>query len=141
MNLYLESSALLAVWFDEPSRLRITPLLRAAEVLITSELTQIECDRAFRRAHAGGRLAAGILPKLQSTAAELWEGCALLRFEAGICARARQAFPGEPLRSLDALHLAFCEKARQILPDVRLLSLDQRIRAIARALQLPTLPA
>jgi hypothetical protein len=54
--------------------------------------------------------------------------------------RARRPFPREPLRALDALHLASALLARATLPDLALLSLDRRIRASGAALGLTIVP-
>ncbi len=54
--------------------------------------------------------------------------------------RARQPFPGEPIRSLDAIHLASALVAAGSLPDFAVLSLDRRIRAAGARLGLRVLP-
>ena len=54
--------------------------------------------------------------------------------------RARQPFPGEPIRSLDAVHLASALLAAAALPDFALLSLDRRVRATGSRLGLRVLP-
>lgn len=57
-----------------------------------------------------------------------------------ILSRARQPFPGEPIRSLDAIHLASVLVAAGSLPDVGLLSLDRRVRTAGTRLGLPVVP-
>lgn len=54
--------------------------------------------------------------------------------------RARRPFPVEPLRTLDALHLASALTAMETLGDVAVLSLDRRVRTAARASGLELLP-
>ena len=54
--------------------------------------------------------------------------------------RARQPFPGEPIRSLDAIHLASALAAADSLPEFGLLSLDRRVRATGARLGLRVLP-
>jgi len=54
--------------------------------------------------------------------------------------RARQPFPGEPIRSLDAIHLASALAASDSLPEFGLLSLDRRVRATGARLGLRVLP-
>jgi hypothetical protein len=54
--------------------------------------------------------------------------------------RARRPFPAEPLRSLDAIHLASALLISTTLPAVGLLSLDRRVRAAAGALGLRVVP-
>ena len=50
-------------------------------------------------------------------------------------------FPGEPIRALDAIHLATALVIRDIYPDLRVLSLDQRVRQNAVALGFEVVPA
>jgi hypothetical protein len=48
--------------------------------------------------------------------------------------RVRQPFPKEPVRTLDAIHLATALVARARVPDLEVLSLDARVRANAALL-------
>ena len=54
--------------------------------------------------------------------------------------RARRPFPAEPIRSLDAIHLASAMLAAGSGTELAVLSLDPRVRASAVALGLPTVP-
>jgi len=65
----------------------------------------------------------------------------LLRIDVEVVERARRPFPGEPIRSLDAIHLASALAARAAVPDLSVLSLDRRVRAGARGLGLSVVPA
>ena len=64
----------------------------------------------------------------------------LLRIAAEVVDRARQSFPGEPIRTLDAIHLASALVARGAVAELRLLSLDDRVRRAAARLGLEALP-
>jgi hypothetical protein len=55
--------------------------------------------------------------------------------------RARQPFPGVPIRTLDAVHLAAALAARSAVTGLALLSLDDRIRGAATRLGFPVQPA
>jgi hypothetical protein len=63
-----------------------------------------------------------------------------MRLEGDVVERARRPFPVEPVRTLDALHLASALVASARLPDLALLSLDERVRSAGRALGLPVVP-
>jgi predicted nucleic acid-binding protein len=52
----------------------------------------------------------------------------LWRISSDIVDRARHPFPAEPVRTLDAIHLASALAVRSVVPGVELLSLDDRIR-------------
>ncbi|MBI4012078.1 MAG: hypothetical protein HY359_07230 [Candidatus Rokubacteria bacterium] len=60
--------------------------------------------------------------------------------EAEVIERARRPFPGDPLRTLDALHLASVLVAGRGAGALALLSLDGRIRAAGRELGLKVVP-
>jgi len=67
----------------------------------------------------------GTLMAHLNAAAALWH---LWRVSSEILDRARYPFPAEPVRTLDAIHLASALAARSVVPGVELLSLDDRIR-------------
>jgi hypothetical protein len=94
-------------------------LLRAAAL---GELT--EAEAADRRAHL-------------TTAASHWH---LLRVAPEIVERARQPFPGEPIRTLDALHLASVLAARAAIAGIKLFSLDDCVRKAGSKLGLGLIP-
>ncbi len=141
MNLYAESSAVLAWLLDEPTAPAVRRLLGDAEVIVSSDLTLIECDRVLLRAVALEELteaeAADRRAHLVSAAAH-WQ---VLRIAAEIVDRARQPFPGEPIRTLDAIHLASLLVARSAVAGLRLLSLDERVRETAKGLGVAAEPA
>ena len=66
-----------------------------------------------------------------NAAATAWN---VLRLAPEVIERARQPFPAEPIRTLDALHIASALYARQVVPDLEILSLDDRIRRASHAL-------
>jgi hypothetical protein len=54
--------------------------------------------------------------------------------------RARKPFPAEPIRTVDAIHLAAALTARACLAGLGLLSLDDRVRSAGRRLGFELLP-
>jgi hypothetical protein len=54
---------------------------------------------------------------------------------------AKRPFPNEPVRTLDAIHLASALLARSAISGLALLSLDLRVRAAAAALGFKVLPS
>lgn len=78
--------------------------------------------------------------RLHATLARTVAHWRLMPISSEILARARQPFPAEPTRSLDAIHLASALQLAGALPDVGLLSLDRRMRAAAASLGLRVVP-
>jgi hypothetical protein len=101
---------------------------------VISALTLAEAARAILRARAGGRLT----PE-QERASVL----ALRRFERSCCvvdvtdavlARVRRPFPVEPIRTLDAVHLAMAELLGEPPPLMTIVTRNDRVRKNAVAL-------
>jgi hypothetical protein len=131
VSLYAESSAVLAWLLDEAAGLTVRQSLAATDLIIASDLTLIECDRVLLRAAAVGDLTEADAADRRAhlaTAASHWH---LLRIGPDIVERARQPFPGAPIRTLDAIHLASVLVARSAVAGLELLSLDERIRGVA----------
>ena len=134
MNIYAESSAVLAWLLDEASGPKIRQSLVKAAIIVASDLTIIECERVLLRAVALGELTEGDGADRRAyltTAAAHWH---LFRIAPEIVDRARQPFPGEPIRTLDAIHLASALVARSAVAGVELLSLDERVRTAGAVL-------
>lgn len=140
MSLYAESSAVLAWLMTETAGPRIRQLLTDADAVVASDLTIIECDRVLIRAAALGEIteasAADRRAHLTAAAAR-WH---VLRIGPEIVERARRSFPGDPIRTLDAMHLASALAARSAVAGLELLSLDDRIRRAGRLLGLQLRP-
>ena len=141
MNLYAESSAVLAWLLDEAKGPAMRKSLAEAESILTSELTLIECDRALHRVAATGAITTGFAADRQARLAAAAEAWTILRLTPAIVARARRPFPEEPIRTLDALHVASALHAGSMLAGLVVLSLDARVRKAARALGLDVTPA
>jgi len=120
--------------FGEPAANSVLDLLRDADSVASSDLTLVECERALIRMITIDGMdetaAADCRARLNAAAAQwhLWHS----DFE--IIQRARKPFPVEPIRTLDALHLASALQARAMLPGLGLLSLDDRIRRAGKQL-------
>lgn len=141
MRLYAESSAVLAWLFGETEGEGIRPLLAGAEQVFTSVLTLVEVDRVLIRAQMVEGLREGYVAdrrRAMARAARHWQ---MLHLHEEILERARRPFPGEPIRTLDALHLASALVARAAVSDLSILSLDAMIRRTGADLGFEVLPS
>lgn len=136
----METSAVTA-WLLEEERGHVArSRLAEADAVHTSDLTLIECDRALRRALEADRITASqslLLQALLDTASAHWT---LHAIDAEVVHRSRRSFPREPVRTLDAIHLATALVVRSLRPDIRLLSFDRRVRDNAASLGFVSLP-
>ncbi len=108
---------------------------------MASELTVIECERVLVRGLALGNLSEVGASSRRATLQSMISGWTQLRMDGEILERAKRAFPDEPVRTLDALHLSSALIARFSVPDLVFLSLDERLRRNAKALGFGLLPA
>ncbi len=134
MNVYAESSAVLAWLLGEQAGHSVREVLRRAELVMASDITVVECDRVLIRAVTMGEIdeaAAADRRAHLNAAATHWH---LWRISPEIVERARHPFPTEPVRTLDAIHLASALAARSAVPGIELLSLDDRIRRAGKQL-------
>lgn len=141
MKVYAESSAVLAWLLGEDASPRVRDVLSRAELVIASDLTLLECDRVLIRAVALAEIneaAAADRRAHLNEAAVHWH---LMRLGVDAVERARSRFPAEPIRTLDALHLASALSARSSVAGVELLSLDDRIRRAGEQLGFRLQPA
>jgi predicted nucleic acid-binding protein len=125
---------------DEAGGPDVREVLSSADAVVTSDLTLIESDRVLRRAAALGEMTEADAADRRAhlmRAASHWH---VLRIGPEIVERARQPFPSEPIRTLDAIHLASALVARSALSGLELLSLDERIRRAAIPLGLRVRP-
>lgn len=103
-------------------------------MVVTSELTIIESSRAIHRARAGGLVndaQARALHADYDDAVRQWD---LLPMGDRVVHLASAPWPVEPVRALDAIHLASVLIAREAWPGLRLLTLDRLAEATAKAL-------
>ena len=134
MIVYAESSAVLAWLLGESNAAGAQQTLTGAERVVTSAITAAECGRAIGRGRREGRLSAPeelAALRLLDVAERNWD---VHPVSDRVLARARGRFPIEPVRTLDAVHLATAGLFQQALGRLTMLSFDDRIRANAEAL-------
>ena len=129
---YIESSALVAALLESDSKALYS--LRTQGRKVTSALTIAESARAIIRARATARLtvdeeraAVGALRRFELR-------CYVVGVTGAVLARVRKPFPSEPIRTLDAVHLATMELIDEPAPLVVVVTRDTRVRENAAAL-------
>jgi PIN domain len=140
VSLYAESSAVLAWLLDEELAASIRELLAAQQMVVASDLTLIECDRVLHRAVALAELSEADAADRRAHLAIAAAHWTVLRIGPEVIERSRQSFPGPPIRTLDAIHLASLLVARSAIPGLALLSLDSRVRSAAAGLGIQVQP-
>ncbi|HXT16059.1 MAG TPA: type II toxin-antitoxin system VapC family toxin [Gemmatimonadaceae bacterium] len=131
---YAESSAVLTWLLGEPGQDAVIRVLESAESTVTSAITVVECARALVRARHTRRITAAdetAALRLLDDTSQAWN---ILDVTDDVIAAACRRFPHEPVRSLDALHLASAMTLRDALGALQVVSLDDRVRRNAAAL-------
>lgn len=141
VRLYAESSAIVARLLGEANGEDIRGHLSGAEEILTSVLTLVESDRVLIRAQLVEGLGEGEVADRRRTLARASRHWHLLQLHGEILDRARRPFPGEPIRTLDALHLATALAARADVPELVVLSLDRAIRRTSTDLGFEVFPS
>jgi predicted nucleic acid-binding protein len=139
-TVYAESSAVVAWLLGQPGGDDVAAELQGAKTVIASDLTWIECERALIRAWSNGVMSEAERVDRSAALALVAGNWTRLRIDEDVVERARRPFPIEPVRTLEALHLACALVARSAAPDLRLLTLDQRVRENGERLGLKAVP-
>src|SRR5579859_7122024 len=129
---YVETSALLsAILEGDAAAVRV---LRSDGRHITSALTVAEAHRAIVRARVSGRIGPEDERALVRAVATFARRCEIVAISEDVLARAGRPFPHEPVRTLDAIHLATLDWLSESPQLVTVLTRDTRVEANARAL-------
>ncbi len=128
MVLYIETSAVLAWLFGEDAADAVIGAINSHENIVTSVLTVLEIDRGLNRAACTAVISEVQAGRLRKLSREQLRGWELMEITREVRDRAGKPFPAEPVRSLDAIHLATGLQFLEIYDDVHFLSLDKRIR-------------
>lgn len=129
--LYVETSALLAALLEQDTAVRRA--LRSSERRVTSLLTLADAHRALNRAVTAGRLRHAQQRDAVLALETFASKCDLVSVTEDVLGRAGRPFPIEPIRTLDAIHLATVELLGQAPALVTIVSRDVRIRDNAKA--------
>ena len=133
---YLETSALLCWLFDEPESRTVIKTINDLDLICTSELTRIETLRAIARAFREKLISS----KQRTTLTHLFDknlrGWFRMSIDESVVSGAAVDFPIEPVRSLDAIHLATALEYKKLYPDIEMITMDDRIRRNSEELML-----
>ena len=100
----------------------------------------IECERVLIRAVATNLLPEAVAAERRAVLARTADHWVVFELDAEVMERARRPFPAEPIRTLDAIHLATAVLARSLVPDLAILSLDERVRRSGEQMGFRVLP-
>ena len=140
MILYAESSAVLAWLLGEPRGGEVRHALESADGVVASRLTRLECLRAIVRLEATHQATPTEAERLLGVFTGASAEWTRIDIAAELVERAGAPFPEEPVRTLDAIHLASVLVVRAATPDVEMAALDARVRRNAVRLGIAVRP-
>ena len=129
---YVETSLLLAALLEGDQSARRS--LRKVGTFVTSALTFAEARRGVVRARRSHRLAAEQERAALTALSRFRRRCAVLPVTDDVLVRVGKPFPVEPVRTLDAIHLATAAALADEPQLLTILTRDDRIRANASAI-------
>lgn len=122
MSWYVDSSAIVAVIFDEPEALALEEILESAPV--TSRLSKVEVLRRVNKFDEA------LLPRAQKVISQFQ----LVEMTESILTRAESYPPQITVKTADAIHLATAETLATLIEGV--ITLDKQMAINARMLNL-----
>lgn len=129
---YIESSALLAALLERDAG--ASAALRTEGRRVTSALTFAEASRAIVRARVTERLTRDQERAALRALRTFERRTAVVAVTDEVLRRVARPFPVEPVRTLDAVHLATAELLGEPPPLMTIVTRDARVRDNARAL-------
>lgn len=129
MSVYVDSSALLKRYVEEPDSAAADALLRAGGALLTARHTIIEVRRNLSRLLSGRDLAAA-----RAAFADDLRSISIIELDESTCETAATIAETMGVRTLDALHLAAAQRVSE--PGVGFVTFDLRQAQAARVLGL-----
>ncbi|MEO8678281.1 MAG: type II toxin-antitoxin system VapC family toxin [Vicinamibacterales bacterium] len=129
---YIETSALLAARLEnDRSALQA---IRGEGVRVASALTIAEANRSIVRTYAAGKITTAEYRATLRWIRRFEKRCEIVAISPDVLARVARPFVVEPLRTLDAIHLATAELIDEQPQLVTIVTRDRRIRENAIAL-------
>ena len=127
MTTYVDSSALLKNYFDEPDSSIADRMLSSDPVLVTSWVTYVEVRRNLARQLRGAELR-----EAKEQFSSDFDQIALVAVDEAVCRAAAQIGEQLGVRSLDAIQLASAQ--RLAIPSLPFVTFDLRQAQAARSL-------
>jgi len=125
--IFLETSALLRMLFDEEGGDLVSERLQNAERTVASRLIRVEAERVLIRLSLDRPRNQAHVLELERELRRLWPKMDFIEVTREICDLAGRIAPRSRLRSLDAIHLATYFRVKELDPDIELLTFDQRM--------------
>jgi predicted nucleic acid-binding protein len=133
MMLYLDTSALVKLYVDEPMSQELMAAVDEAEAIATSLLAYVEVRAAFARARREARLTAQAYRHIVDAFVEDWTRYVVVEVTDRIVKEAGDLAGHRALRGYDAIHLASALSLRErVSSTVTFLAFDRELTVAAK---------
>lgn len=132
--LYLDSSALVKLYVDEPFSPEMQRLARDADQLLCHVIGYVEVRAAFAVANRQGRLNPDDYPKMVARFRQHWPNISQISVDEALLERAAELAEGFGLRGYDSIHLASADRVLRAVPDLIFACFDKTLNRSAKLL-------
>ena len=134
MILYLDTSALVKLYIDEPGSKEVKAAVEAARIVSTSRIAYVEARAGFARKFREGELTREEHDQMVKDLEEDWENYFIMEVSEGVVKLGGELAERHPLRGFDAIHLASSLLLRdRTRLDVSFSCFDERLKSAAQA--------
>ncbi|MGH7231792.1 MAG: type II toxin-antitoxin system VapC family toxin [Nitrospiraceae bacterium] len=138
MMLYLDTSALVKLYVDEPMAQAVKAAVGETDAVATSLLAYVEARAAFARARRESRLSLSAYRRVVDAFVEDWSRYITVEVTDALVKEAGQLAASRSLRGYDALHLAAALSLQhRITMPLYFLAFDRQLMAAAKREGLP----
>jgi predicted nucleic acid-binding protein len=130
--LYLDTSALVKLYVEEPGSDAVASEVEGASAVVTARIAYAEARAAFARHRREGGFTAAELRRVVHQLDHEWSSFGIVDGAEPVVRRAGALAERYALRGLDALHLASALELRRAGGEIAFLSFDSRLASAAR---------
>jgi len=131
--LYLDTSAFVKIYIDEPNADAVRTAARDSELLATSIVAYAEMRSAFIRRRRAGDLSPDGLNRIRTKFDQDWREVEALEVDEKTVKRAGEFAEAYALRGFDAIHLATAEVLRDIFGPITFACFDAELSRAANS--------
>jgi len=134
MILYLDASALVKLYIEEPGSRKVRKAVEKARIVSTSRLACVEARAGIARKHREGELSKEEHNRMVDDLVRDWGNYFIVEVSEGVAKLGGELMERHPLRGFGAIHLASALLLRNRTDlDVLFSSFDDRLNEAARA--------
>ncbi len=115
MILYLDTSALVKLYAEEPGSNVVRQAVAESDLIATSLISYVEARSALARKDRSGEMARGALKRYRREFERDWARLHRLPIDEALVRKAGDLAEGHALRAFDALHLATADSLQAVL--------------------------